>query len=38
MYAWRSVYLSELVSMCTRLLVLSDYIKRGLWGRDLSRI
>ena len=38
MYAWRSVYLSELVSMRTRLLVLSDYIKRGLWGRDLSRI
>ena len=38
MYAWRSVYLSELVSMRTRVLVFLDYIKRGLWGRDLSRI
>lgn len=38
MYAWRSVYLSELVTMRMRMLVLADYIKRGLWGRDLCRI
>lgn len=36
MYAWRSVYLSELVSLRMRTLVLGDYIKRGLWGRDLT--
>lgn len=38
MYAWRSFYLSESVSMRTRALLLIDYIKRGIWGRDLSRI
>lgn len=38
MYAWRSFYLSEQVSMRTRLLLLSDYIRRGIWGRDLSRL
>ncbi|PWN48839.1 putative NADH dehydrogenase, 64 kd subunit, mitochondrial [Violaceomyces palustris] len=37
MYAWRSFYLSEQVSMRTRALLLMDYIKRGIWGRDLSR-
>ena len=36
MYAWRSVYLSELVSLRTRALVLGDFIKRELWGRDVS--
>ncbi|KAI3623916.1 hypothetical protein CBS14141_003615 [Malassezia furfur] len=36
MYAWRSVYLSELVSLRTRILVLGDFIKRSLWGRDLT--
>ena len=36
MYAWRSVYLSELVSFRTRALVLGDFIKRSLWGRDLA--
>ncbi|PWY99657.1 LOW QUALITY PROTEIN: nucleotide-binding domain-containing protein [Testicularia cyperi] len=38
MYAWRSFYLSESVSMRTRALLFTDYIKRGIWGRDLSRI
>ncbi|CAO1622589.1 unnamed protein product [Parajaminaea phylloscopi] len=38
MYAWRSFYLSEQVSTRTRLLLLSDYIRRGIWGRDLSRL
>lgn len=36
MYAWRSVYLSELVSLRCRVLVLGDYIKRSIWGRDVS--
>ncbi|WFD20469.1 hypothetical protein MCAP1_002713 [Malassezia caprae] len=35
MYAWRGVYLSEMVSLRTRVLVLGDYIKRSLWGRDV---
>jgi len=30
------VYLSELVSLRTRALVLGDFIKRELWGRDVS--
>lgn len=30
MYAWRSFYLSESVSMRTRVLLFSDYIKRGV--------
>ncbi|KAE8230692.1 hypothetical protein CF326_g4300 [Tilletia indica] len=38
MYAWRSFYLSEQVSMRTRALLMMDWIKRGIWGRDLSRI
>jgi len=38
MYAWRSFYLSEQVSMRTRALLLMDWIKRGIWGRDLSRL
>lgn len=38
MYAWRSFYLSEQVSTRTRVLLLSDYIRRGIWGRDLSRL
>ncbi|KDN43790.1 nucleotide-binding domain-containing protein [Tilletiaria anomala UBC 951] len=38
MYAWRSFYLSEQVSSRTRLLLLIDYIKRGVYGRDMSRL
>ncbi|GAA5969273.1 hypothetical protein JCM21900_005023, partial [Sporobolomyces salmonicolor] len=37
MYLWRSVYLSEAVSLRTRCLLLLDWIKRGTFGRDLSR-
>lgn len=37
MYLWRSVYLSEAVSLRTRCLLMLDWIKRGLFGRDLSR-
>ncbi|KAI0031723.1 nucleotide-binding domain-containing protein [Vararia minispora EC-137] len=38
MYAWRSVYWSEQVSMRTRALLMIDWIIRGLWGRDLSKL
>lgn len=32
-YLWRSVYWSEQVSMRTRLLLMIDWVKRGIWGR-----
>ncbi|KAF8889472.1 hypothetical protein CPB85DRAFT_1231500 [Mucidula mucida] len=38
MYAWRSVYWNEQVSSRTRALLMIDWIIRGLWGRDLSRL
>ncbi|KLO10430.1 nucleotide-binding domain-containing protein [Schizopora paradoxa] len=38
MYAWRVVYWSEQVSMRTRALIMFDWIIRGIWGRDLSRL
>jgi len=38
MYAWRSVYWSEQVSARTRALLMIDWIVRGIWGRDLSRL
>ncbi|KAI0086410.1 nucleotide-binding domain-containing protein [Irpex rosettiformis] len=38
MYAWRSVYWSEQVSMRTRALLMIDWVVRGVWGRDLSRL
>lgn len=38
MYAWRSVYWSEQVSMRTRALLMFDWIVRGVWGRDLSKL
>ncbi|EKM55109.1 uncharacterized protein PHACADRAFT_183946 [Phanerochaete carnosa HHB-10118-sp] len=38
MYAWRSVYWSEQVSYRTRALLMIDWIVRGIWGRDLSRL
>ncbi|KAF8559689.1 nucleotide-binding domain-containing protein [Imleria badia] len=38
MYAWRSVYWSEHVSARTRALLMIDWIIRGVWGRDLSRL
>lgn len=38
MYLWRSIYWSEGCSMRTRLLLLVDWVKRGIWGRDLSRV
>jgi len=38
MYAWRSIYWNEQVSMRTRALLMIDWIIRGIWGRDLSRL
>jgi len=38
MYAWRSVYWSEQVSARTRALLMADWIVRGIWGRDLSKL
>ncbi|SCV67352.1 BQ2448_5998 [Microbotryum intermedium] len=37
MYLWRSVYWSEQVSTRTRVLLMLDWIKRGIFGRDLSK-
>jgi NADH dehydrogenase FAD-containing subunit len=34
---WRSAYLTKLVSMRNRLLVLFDWVKAEVFGRDLSR-
>ncbi|OAA68321.1 NADH-ubiquinone oxidoreductase [Niveomyces insectorum RCEF 264] len=34
-YAWRSVYFAQSVSMRTRILMMMDWAKRGLFGRDL---
>ncbi|KIY50830.1 nucleotide-binding domain-containing protein [Fistulina hepatica ATCC 64428] len=38
MYAWRSVYWNEQVSWRTRALLMIDWVVRGIWGRDLSRL
>jgi len=38
MYAWRSIYFSEQVSTRTRALLMADWVIRGIWGRDLSRL
>ncbi|CAK7218338.1 hypothetical protein SCUCBS95973_003450 [Sporothrix curviconia] len=34
-YAWRSVYFAQSVSMRTRILLMMDWFKRGIFGRDL---
>ncbi|KAI6369270.1 hypothetical protein MCOR25_004451 [Pyricularia grisea] len=34
-YAWRSVYFAQSVSFRTRVLLAMDWLKRGLFGRDL---
>ncbi|KAF9358764.1 hypothetical protein BGX26_000976 [Mortierella sp. AD094] len=36
-YLWRSVYFTEQVSMRTRLLLLLDWSKRAVFGRDISK-
>lgn len=34
-YAWRSVYFAQSVSLRTRMLLAMDWVKRALFGRDL---
>ncbi|KAI2619198.1 pyridine nucleotide-disulfide oxidoreductase-domain-containing protein [Hypoxylon sp. NC1633] len=34
-YAWRSVYFAQSVGIRTRVLMAMDWLKRGLFGRDL---
>ncbi|KAI8360212.1 hypothetical protein B0O80DRAFT_381125 [Mortierella sp. GBAus27b] len=36
-YLWRSVYFSEQVSLRTRLLLMMDWSKRAVFGRDISK-
>jgi len=38
MYAWRSIYWTEQVSLRTRVLLMIDWVVRGLFGRDLSKL
>jgi len=35
---WRSVYLTKQVSNRNRLLVLNDWVKRQIFGRDITRV
>ncbi|BGP29130.1 hypothetical protein JCM10296v2_000868 [Rhodotorula toruloides] len=37
MYLWRSVYLSTSVTIRQRCLLMVDWVKRSLFGRDLSK-
>lgn len=37
-FLWRSIYLSKLVSWRNRLLVLNDWMRRTLFGRDITRL
>ncbi|KAF9905779.1 hypothetical protein EC991_001317 [Linnemannia zychae] len=36
-YLWRSVYFGEQVSVRTRLLLMMDWSKRAIFGRDISK-
>lgn len=38
MYLWRGVYFLQTVSLRNRALMAMDWIKRGLFGRDLSGV
>lgn len=38
MYAWRSVYWGEQTSMRARFMLMLDWIKRGIFGRDISKV
>lgn len=37
-FLWRSVYLSKQVSWRNRILVVNDWVKRTLFGRDITRL
>ena len=34
---WRSAYLTKLVSLKNKILVLQDWLKAAIFGRDISR-
>lgn len=36
-YLWRSVYFSEQVSLRTQVLLMMDWTKGALFGRDISK-
>jgi NADH dehydrogenase len=38
MYAWRSIYWSEQASIRSRFMLMLDWVKRGLFGRDISKV
>ena len=38
MYLWRGVYFLQTVSLRNRALMAMDWLKRGLFGRDLSGV
>ena len=35
---WKSVYISKQVSMRNRLMVLNDWTRRKIFGRDITRL
>lgn len=38
MYLWRSIYFAQSVSIRTRLLMFFDWLKRGVFGRDIITV
>ncbi|KGK35358.1 hypothetical protein JL09_g5492, partial [Pichia kudriavzevii] len=38
MYLWRSIYFSQSVSLRTRALMFFDWLKRGIFGRDVVTV
>ncbi|KAK9460936.1 pyridine nucleotide-disulfide oxidoreductase-domain-containing protein [Lipomyces oligophaga] len=38
MYLWRSVYFAQSVSFRTRALLFMDWLKRGIFGRDMTDV
>ncbi|CAN6608450.1 external alternative NADH-ubiquinone oxidoreductase, mitochondrial [Trichomonascus vanleenenianus] len=38
MYLWRGIYFAQNVSLRTRALMAMDWLKRGMFGRDMSDI
>lgn len=38
MYLWRSIYFAQSVSIRTRVLMFFDWLKRGIFGRDIITV
>lgn len=38
MYMWRSIYFAQSVSIRTRVLMFFDWLKRGIFGRDIISV